>query len=127
MILDRERRYGPSVVSKIVPLEACEEIEVWWDHDDDGPKSANGTKSADATKSAPGAKPKVASGGAALPATTPMATIIRSAPFRSRRPPPPRYHPGAVFDSTPVRRSSGQIFLGLVLGLGAIGLTVVGL
>src|SRR2546423_9483813 len=133
MILDRERRYGPSVVSKIVPLEACEEIEVWWDHDDDGPKSAKGPKSADGpkstdgTKSAPGAKPKVASAGAALPAITPVATIIRSAPFRSRRPPPPRYHPGAVFDSTPVRRSSGQIFLGLVLGLGAIGLTVVGL
>jgi hypothetical protein len=32
-----------------------------------------------------------------------------------------------VFDSTPVRRSAGQIFLGLVLGLVAIGLTVVGL
>jgi hypothetical protein len=59
--------------------------------------------------------------------TTPLARVIRSTPFRSRRPPPPRYHPGAVFDSTPVRRSAGQIFLGLVLGLVAIGLTVVGL
>ena len=59
--------------------------------------------------------------------TTPLATVIRSAPFRNRRPPPPRYHPGAVFDAPPVRRGAGRIFLGLVLGLVAIGLTVVGL
>src|SRR5262249_44553590 len=77
---------------------------------------------------------RVVSAGAALPLATPAtpvatarATLIRSAPFRSRRPPPPRYHPGAIFDAPPVRRSAGQIFLGLVLGLVAIGLTVVGL
>jgi hypothetical protein len=66
----------------------------------------------------------------ATPATSvtiPLATVIRSAPFRNRRPPPPRYHPGAVFDAPPVRRGAGRIFLGLVLGLVAIGLTVVGL
>jgi hypothetical protein len=131
MILDRKRRNGPGVVSKIVPLEACEEIDFWWHHDEDGPKPAQDAK--------PSAAPRVVSAGAvvsarALPVTTPatsvttpLARVIRSTPFRSRRPPPPRYHPGAVFDSTPVRRSAGQTFLGLVLGLVAIGLTVVGL
>jgi hypothetical protein len=131
MILDRKRRNGPGAVSKIVPLEACEEIDFWWHHDEDGPAPAPNAK--------PSAAPGVVSAGAvvsarALPVatpatsiTTPLAKVIRSTPFRSRRPPPPRYHPGAVFDSTPVRRSAGQIFLGLVLGLVAIGLTVVGL
>jgi hypothetical protein len=52
---------------------------------------------------------------------------MRSSPFRGRAAAPPRYHPGAVFDAAPVRRSASQIFLGLVLGLVAIGLTVVGL
>jgi len=52
---------------------------------------------------------------------------MRSSPFRNRASARPRYHPGAVFDSTPVRRGAGRIFLGLVLGLVAIGLTVVGL
>lgn len=128
MILDRERRYGPGVVSKIVPLEACEEIDFWWHHDEDGPKPAPNAK--------PSAAPSVASAGAALPVTTPAATtlaatplakVIRSSPFRGRAAAPPRYHPGAVFDSTPVRRGAGRIFLALVLGLVAVGLTVVGL
>jgi hypothetical protein len=142
MILDRKRRNGPGVVSKTVPLEACEEIDCWWHHDEDGPAPAPNAK--------PGAAPSVVSGSvvsgsvvpvrAALPVATPaaaplattltvtpLARVVRSAPFRSRRPPPPRYHPGAVFDAPRVRRSSGQIFLGLVLGLVAIGLTVVGL
>src|SRR5215475_13251168 len=110
MILDRERRYGPGVVSKIVPLEACEEIEVWWHHDEDGPAPAphanpgaapnavpNGVASvvsAGAVVPARVVSGRVVSGGAALPlanpatpATTPRATLIRSAPFRSRRPP----------------------------------------
>jgi len=55
----------------------------------------------------------------------PLATVMRSAPFRGRR--PPRYHPGAVFDAPPVRRGASRIFLALVLGLVAAGLTVVGL
>jgi len=117
-------------VSKIVPLEACEEIEVWWHHDEDGPAPALD------------AKPKVASTGAALPAAAPLATptarsvakpavmplatVTRSAPFR-RAAAPPRYHPGAVFEARPVRRGAGRIFLALVLGLVAVGLTVVGL
>jgi hypothetical protein len=52
---------------------------------------------------------------------------MRPSPFRSRASARPRYHPGAVFDAPAVRRSASQIFLGLVLGLVAIGLTVVGL
>jgi len=143
MILDRKRHNGPGdgpgVVSKIVPLEACEEIDCWWHLDEDGPKPAPNAKPSTAPNAVPASvvSASILSGGAALPVATPaspassvtrpLATVIRSAPFRSRRPPPPRYHPGAVFDSTPVRRSAGQIFLGLVLGLVAIGLTVVGL
>jgi len=133
MILDRKRRNGPGVVSKIVPLEACEEIDCWWHHDEDGPAPAPNAK----PSAAASAVPSVVSVGAALPVATaatpatsvatPLATVIRSAPFRIRRPPPQRYHPGAVFDAPPVRRSASQIFLGLVLGLVAIGLTVVGL
>ena len=133
MILDRKRRNGPGVVSKIVPLEACEEIDCWWHHDEDGPAPAPNAK----PSAAASAVPSVVSVGAALPVATaatpatsvatPLATVIRSAPFRIRRPPPPRYHPGAVFDAPRVRRSASQIFLGLVLGLVAIGLTVVGL
>jgi hypothetical protein len=136
MILDRKRHNGPGVVSKIVPLEACEEIDFWWHHDEDGPAPVPTAK--------PSAAPSVASAGAALPVTTPAATalvtplattlaatplakVMRSSPFRGRAAALPRYHPGAVFDSTPVRRSASQIFLGLVLGLVAIGLTVVGL
>jgi hypothetical protein len=132
MILDRKRRNGPGVVSKIVPLEACEEIDFWWHHDEDGPAPAPNAK--------PSAAPSVASAGAALPVTTPaaiplattlaatpLAKVMRSSPFRGRAAAPPRYHPGAVFDAAPVRRSASQIFLGLVLGLVAIGLTVVGL
>src|SRR3954453_11768335 len=141
MILDRKRRNGPGVVSKIVPLEACEEIDCWWHPDEDGPAPVLDAKPSTAPSvlspkvmAASAVSAKTVSGGAALPVsapassvTTPLATVIRSAPFRSRRPPPPRYHPGAVFDSVPVRRSSGQIFLGLILGLVAVGLTVVGL
>jgi hypothetical protein len=141
MILDRKRRNGPGVVSKIVPLEACEEIDCWWHPDEDGPAPVLDAKPSIApsgvsprVRSASAVSAKTVSGGAALPVaapassvTTPLATVIRSAPFRSRRPPPPRYHPGAVFDSVPVRRNTGQIFLGLVLGLVAIGLTAVGL
>jgi len=132
MILDRKRRNGPGAVSKIVPLEACEEIDFWWHHDEDGPKPAPNAK--------PSAAPSVASPGAALPvmrpaatplattvAATPLAKVMRPSPFRSRASARPRYHPGAVFDAAPVRRSASQIFLGLVLGLVAIGLTVVGL
>src|SRR5262245_45090698 len=149
MILDRQRRNGPGVVSKIVPLEACEEIDCWWHPDEDGPAPVLAGKLSTAANAVSGSvvsprgmsasdvstktvSANAVSGGAALavaaPASSiakPLATVIRSAPFR--RPPPPRYHPGAVFDSVPVRRSSGQIFLGLVLGLVAIGLTVVGL
>jgi len=137
MILARKRRNGPSVVSKIVPLEACEEIDFWWHHDEDGPKPAPNAK--------PSAAPSVvsasvASARAALPVTTPAATplattlaatplakVVRSSPFRGRATAPPRYHPGAVFDSIPVRRGAGRIFLALVLGFVAVGLTVVGL
>jgi hypothetical protein len=122
---------GRSVVSKIVPLEACEEIDYWWHHDEDGPKPR--------PESRPVAKPGVASTAAttlsaaplqaaASPAATlPATTLIRPAPFRSRWAARPRYHPGAVFDSTPVRRGAGRICLGLLLGLVAFGLTVVGL
>src|SRR5712671_2526295 len=134
MILDRKRRNGPGVVSKIVPLEACEEIDFWWHHDEDGPAPAPNAK--------PSAAPSVvsasvASAGAALPVTTPaaiplaktlaatpLAKVMRSSPFRGRAAAPPRYHPGAVFDAPPVRRSASQIFLGLVLGLVAVGLTI---
>jgi len=137
MILDRKRPNGPGVVSKIVPLEACEEIDFWWHHDEDGPKPAPDAK----LSAAPSVvSTSVVSTGAALPVTTPavtplrttlaatpLAKVVRSSPFRGRAAAPPRYHPGAVFDSTPVRRSASQIFLGLVLGLVAIGLTVVGL
>jgi hypothetical protein len=137
MILDRKRRNGPGVVSKIVPLEACEEIDCWWHLDEDGPKPALNAKPSTAPTVVSGS---VVSAGAALPVAapaatplattltaTPLARVVRATPFRSRRPPPPRYHPGAVFDAPPVRRSASQIFLGLVLGLVAIGLTVVGL
>jgi hypothetical protein len=140
MILDRKRRNGPAVVSKIVPLEACEEIDFWWHHDEDGPAPAPNAKP-NAAPSGMSANTMSASGaGAALPVTTraatplattlaatPLAKVMRSSPIRGRAAAPPRYHPGAVFDAPPVRRSAGQIFLGLVLGLVAIGLTVVGL
>src|SRR5258708_10347174 len=131
MILDRKRRNGPGAVSKIVPLEACEEIDFWWHHDEDGPKPAPNAKLS--------AAQSVASPGAALPvitpatplattvAATPLAKVMRPSPFRSRGSARPRYHPGAVFDAPPVRRSASQMLLGLVLGLVAIGLTVVGL
>jgi hypothetical protein len=137
MILDRKRRNGPGVVSKIVPLEACEEIDFWWHHDEDGPAPAPNAKPSPAPNVV---SASVASAGAALPVTTPaaiprattlaatpLAKVMRSSPFRGRAAAPPRYHPGAVFDAAPVRRSASQIFLGLVLGLVAIGLTVVGL
>jgi hypothetical protein len=126
-------------VSKTVPLEACEEIDYWWHPEEDGPKPAPNAKpsTAPSVVTASAVPVSSVSRGAALPVatpaisassvTTPLASVIRSAPFRSRRPPPPRYHPGAVFDAPPVRRSASQIFLGLVLGLVAIGLTVVGL
>src|SRR5215470_15224834 len=131
MILDRKRRNGPGVVSKIVPLEACEEIDCWWHPDEDGPAPVLDARPSTAPNvvsprvmAASAVSAKTASGAAALPVaapatsvTTPLPTVTRLAPFRSRRPPPPRYHPGAVFDSTPVRRNTGQIFLGLVLGL----------
>ena len=119
-------------MSKTVPLEACEEIDLWWHPDEDGPKPRS--------ESRPDAKPGVASTAAlpatrlpaapspaALPATLPPTTIIRPAPFRGRSAARPRYHPRAVFDSTPVRRGAGRIALGLLLGLVALGLTVVGL
>src|SRR5689334_20399456 len=147
MILDRKRRNGPGVVSKIVPLESCEEIDCWWHPDEDGPAPVLDAKPSTAPSvvsprvmSARAVSAKTVSKGAALPVptaaatplaatltATPLAKVVRSGPFRSRRPPPPRYHPGAVFDAPPVRRSASQIFLGLVLGLVAIGLTVVGL
>jgi hypothetical protein len=122
---------GRSVVSKIVPLEACEEIDYWWHHDEDGPKprpesrpvAKPGVASTAATTLSAAPLPAAASPAATLPATT----LIRPAPFRSRWAARPRYHPGAVFDSTPVRRGAGRICLGLLLGLVALGLTVVGL
>src|SRR5262245_15868225 len=116
---------GPSVVSKTVPLEACEEIDLWWHPDEDGPKPR--------PESRPDARPGVAStvalpatrlpaptSPAALPAALPPTTIIRPAPFRGRSAPRPRYHPRAVFDSTPIRRGAGRIGLGLLLGLVAL-------
>jgi hypothetical protein len=119
-------------VSKIVPLESCEEIEVWWHHDEDGPRPES------RLEPRPDAKPGVASTAvastavaptaAALPATTLIRpTPFRPAPFRGRSSARPRYHPGAVFDSTPVRRGAARICLGLLLVLVALGLTVVGL
>jgi hypothetical protein len=122
---------GRSVVSKIVPLEACEEIDYWWHHDEDGPNprpesrpvAKPGVASTAATTLSAAPLPAAASPAATLPATT----LIRPAPFRSRWAARPRYHPGAVFDSTPVRRGAGRICLGLLLGLVALGLTVVGL
>src|SRR5262245_39959382 len=115
MILDRKRRNGPGVVSKIVPLEACEEIDCWWHPDEDGPEPVLDAKPSTAPNAVSGSvvSPRVLSASAvpaktvseraALPVatlatrassvTTPLATVIRSTPFRNRRPPPPRYHP----------------------------------
>jgi hypothetical protein len=97
-------------VSKIVPLENCQEIEVWWHHDEDG---------AD-----PDVKPSAPPPAATL---LPATTVLRSPRFRSRPAAPPRYHPGAVFDAAPTRRGIGRIFLALVLALVAVGLAIVGL
>jgi len=115
-------------VSKIVPLEACEEIEVWWHHDEDGPRPGPRPDAKPGVTLTPVAPTEVASKPAALPATTLIRpTPFRPTPFRGRSGARPRYHPGAVFDSTPVRRGAARISLGLLLGLVAIGLTVVGL
>jgi hypothetical protein len=120
-------------VSKTVPLEACEEIEVWWHHDEDGPPpeprlDAKPALASTTVTSTAVASKAVASPAAALPATTVIRpTPFRPTPFRGRSGARPRYHPGAVFDSTPVRRGAARICLGLLLGLVAVGLTVVGL
>jgi hypothetical protein len=118
-------------VSTIIPLED----DVWWHPDEDGPRSRPESR---LPESRPDAKPgavstavaraEVASKPAALPATTVIRpTPFRATPFRGRSGARPRYHPGAVFDSTPVRRGAARICLGLLLGLVAVGLTVVGL
>src|SRR5215510_4219818 len=104
MILDRKRHNGPGdgpgVVSKIVPLEACEEIDCWWHHDEDGPRPAPNAKpiAAPNVVSAGAVSASVAPVGAALPVArpavplattltaTPLAKVVRSSPFGSRRP-----------------------------------------
>jgi hypothetical protein len=118
-------------VSKVIPLED----DVWWHPDEDRPECGSASRMdaklgvASMAATLPAAKlpaatlPATASPATALPSTT----LIGPAPFRGRFATRPRYHPGAVFDSTPVRRGAGRICLGLLLGLVALGLTVVGL
>jgi hypothetical protein len=116
-------------VSEIIPLED----DVWWHPDEDRPEHGSTSR----TDAKPGVASMAALPAAILPAATfrvaaspaalPSPTLIRPAPFRGRFAARPRYHPGAVFDSAPVRRGAARICLGLLLGLVAVGLTVVGL
>jgi hypothetical protein len=98
-------------VSKTVPLEACQEIEVWWHHDD-------------GQEQGPDAKPRDIS------AAVPLPSPIVAPPARARTVvgQPDR---GATVHSLPSagpnKRGAGRIILALVLGLSAAGLTVVGL
>jgi hypothetical protein len=96
-------------VSKVVPLEACPEIEVWWHHDEHEPR--------------PDAKPALLT--AALPAA------LAAVPARKRRMAPPQPRRDAIIDDTgtapPTRRGASRIILALVLGFVAVGLAVVGL
>jgi len=109
----RARRFGPGVVSEIIPLED----DVWWHHDR-GPDASD-------------AKPSVVRPSITLPAT-----VLRSSPFRGRRPaPPPRPVRAAINDNvvidnaveSPSRRSIGRIMLAGALMVAAVALAVVGL
>ena len=115
-------------MSTIIPLED----DVWWHPDEDGPRPESRPDATPGVASTTVASTAVASRAATLPATTIIRpTAFRPTPIRdrlgNRAGARPRYHPGAVFDSTPVRRGAARICLGLLLGLVAVGLTVVGL
>jgi hypothetical protein len=90
-------------------LKACPDIEVWW-HLDDGLELGQD------------AKPAVRSVAATLPAP-----MTRRAADRVVVPPRQGHGTNAIAATAPTRRSAGRIILALVLGLSALGLTVVGL
>jgi len=107
-------------VREIVPLKACPEIEVWWDHDDGRELGPNG-------------QPTVMSVAAALPAPvsrSPAGKRAIASPQQDRGATVNAPDRGAIIGSMPTapnRRGAGRIILALVLGLAAAGLTVVGL
>ncbi len=98
-------------MSKTVPLEACQEIEVWWHHDD-------------GHEQGPDARPRDISAPVPLPAP------IVASPARARTvvgQPDRRATVHSLSSAGPHQRGAGRIILALVLGLSAAGLTVVGL
>jgi hypothetical protein len=95
-------------VSETVPLKACPDIEVWW-HLDDGHELGQD------------AKPAVNSVAAMLPAP-----MTRRAADRVVVPQQDR-GTNSIAATAPTRRGACRIILALVLGLSALGLTVVGL
>ena len=105
-------------MSKVVPLKACPEIEVWWHHDDELRPDAKPATLAAAAPCAGDAATAAVTAARSLRRRTVAARAVdahdrdRSDSWSSRR---------------PIRRGAGRIFLALVLGLAAIGLAVVGL
>jgi hypothetical protein len=105
-------------VSETVPLEDCQEIEVWWHHDDGQDPDQ-------------GARPAVMRLDAALPLTATLPARVAAAAARHRSIGSRHQDRNAAVDALPAappqRRGAGRIVLALVLGLSAIGLAVVGL
>ena len=98
-------------MSETVPLKACPDIEVWW-HLDDGHEFGQD------------AKPAVNSVAVAAMLPAPM---TRRAADRAFVPPQQDRGTNTIAATAPTRRGAGRIILALVLGLSALGLTVVGL
>jgi hypothetical protein len=92
-------------------LKACPDIEVWW-HLDDGHELGQD------------AKPAVNSVAVAAMLPAPM---TRRAADRVVVPPQQDRGANTIAATAPTRRGAGRIILALVLGLSALGLTVVGL